>query len=81
MADIEIVVFQNTGCVDKRVASAIVKDDGILLVRLRDGGEFTSLVMPLGDGEPIWGVVERRRDVVGLRGNGRLSLYRSRGKF
>lgn len=61
MADIEIVVFQD----NKRVASTIVKADGTLLATLRDGRVIDStIIMPLGDGESVWGIVERAGEML-----------------
>jgi hypothetical protein len=59
VAEFEIVVFRQIDGVNNRVASAIVKEDGTLLARLRSGRETSTIVMPLGAGESVWGVVER----------------------
>jgi hypothetical protein len=55
MDDIEILVFKGT----KRIAAAVVKDNGIVLSKLRDGRNAEGIIMPLADGESVWEVVER----------------------
>jgi hypothetical protein len=61
VAEFEIVVFQD----NKRVASAIVKEDGTLLTTLRGGAVIDStIIMPLGEGESVWGIVERAGEML-----------------
>jgi hypothetical protein len=60
VADIEILVFRAT----TRIAAATVKDNGTLMARLRDGRVIDSIIMPLGDGESVWGIVERAGEML-----------------
>lgn len=59
MSEFEIVVNQTAAGVKRCVASAVVQENGTLLERLRTGRVITTTIMPLGDGESVWGVIEQ----------------------